>query len=511
MGPGRSCWMGRPRWPACLRRSFSPLPAYFLCLASARVPLADAESTSTGTVHRFTIDSAAHDRYGLSYPATFVFEVPPGPPTLRAYKLPEWTAIPTRDPSEVYSGVEAARFDMDAGRALVSAAFPADSDTLMLGFVDERFGTLVSATYDSMARYYDDSQAVVVLTADDWQEHDQWAFAAACDACQARKLWFTAGICTAGMAGPPGGGPPDWSLIQQEIDQGFVEPASHSRHHLYPPYNLMQWGVQSSYEEEIIGSRDDILGHLHLPPLNRRGAAEYLYTWIEPFGVIDHTARLMVGANGYLADRQSVYSRWFASWHETYGLYPVAGTAWIDTLTVPGPMNALFDWILYEGSIYIMMCHPRVIDWQAGPVLEHLDYLAHRPEVWYVGLGHLYAYHVLQDRNLLAHEALTTTGADAGAPDLPPVLALWNPVPNPAVARAEIPFELAAAGDVRLAVYDVSGRMVRGLLAGPRSRGLQTAIWDARDERGRSVPAGVYFIRLESGGEVRIRRLTCAR
>jgi flagellar hook assembly protein FlgD len=46
-------------------------------------------------------------------------------------------------------------------------------------------------------------------------------------------------------------------------------------------------------------------------------------------------------------------------------------------------------------------------------------------------------------------------------------------------------------------IYDASGRMVRELsLIHNRS----FAVWDARDQSGRVVAPGVYFVQLKAGG-----------
>jgi flagellar hook assembly protein FlgD len=72
--------------------------------------------------------------------------------------------------------------------------------------------------------------------------------------------------------------------------------------------------------------------------------------------------------------------------------------------------------------------------------------------------------------------------------------------PNPFADATAVRFELARAGDVRLAVYDVRGRLVRafdhrGLLAGTHA-----IEWDGRDRRGTRVPAGVYLYEIASPG-----------
>jgi hypothetical protein len=59
-----------------------------------------------------------------------------------------------------------------------------------------------------------------------------------------------------------------------------------------------------------------------------------------------------------------------------------------------------------------------------------------------------------------------------------------------------------AAGrfDVTLAVYDVSGRLVRRLLAGRRDPGEYAAEWNGLDEQGVEVSSSVYYYRLSVGG-----------
>lgn len=90
-------------------------------------------------------------------------------------------------------------------------------------------------------------------------------------------------------------------------------------------------------------------------------------------------------------------------------------------------------------------------------------------------------------------------------------LARMRALPNPFVAETELKFELARAGDVRIRVFDASGRLVRVLKTGDMDRGSHTAIWNGRDDDGRSVARGVYYARLESGGVSETRKLVFLR
>jgi hypothetical protein len=77
--------------------------------------------------------------------------------------------------------------------------------------------------------------------------------------------------------------------------------------------------------------------------------------------------------------------------------------------------------------------------------------------------------------------------------------ALGRPSPNPFQGRASFQYSLAAPGPVRLEVYDLRGRRVRVLDDEIRPAGRYTMHWDGRDDRGRGLASGVYFLRLRAG------------
>ena len=85
------------------------------------------------------------------------------------------------------------------------------------------------------------------------------------------------------------------------------------------------------------------------------------------------------------------------------------------------------------------------------------------------------------------------------APDSPVPL-LRAPEPNPFRDRTEVRFSLPAAAESRLAVFDVTGRRVRELAMGVLATGEHRVVWDGRDDAGRLVGTGSYFLRLETAG-----------
>jgi hypothetical protein len=83
--------------------------------------------------------------------------------------------------------------------------------------------------------------------------------------------------------------------------------------------------------------------------------------------------------------------------------------------------------------------------------------------------------------------------------------------PNPFRGATSMRFALPRDADVSLAVYDATGRHVRTLLSGRRAAGALDVTWDGRDEGGRRVAAGTYFVRATSGGESASAKVTVLR
>lgn len=95
-------------------------------------------------------------------------------------------------------------------------------------------------------------------------------------------------------------------------------------------------------------------------------------------------------------------------------------------------------------------------------------------------------------------ERAASAGLDqAAGPGAAGNLRLDAPEPNPAAGTVWIGYVLDAPAQVRLGVYDSAGRRVRMLRDGESVQHGRME-WDLRDEGGRAVSAGVYFLRMEA-------------
>jgi hypothetical protein len=92
----------------------------------------------------------------------------------------------------------------------------------------------------------------------------------------------------------------------------------------------------------------------------------------------------------------------------------------------------------------------------------------------------------------------------------PPMLRLGMPFPNPAPRGATVPLVMERAGRVRVAVYDVQGRLRQLLHDGPLTAGSHQLAWNGRDAGGRRLAAGTYFLRLDGAAASSQRKIIVA-
>ncbi len=78
-------------------------------------------------------------------------------------------------------------------------------------------------------------------------------------------------------------------------------------------------------------------------------------------------------------------------------------------------------------------------------------------------------------------------------------------------SSATISYHAGVGSSVRLRVYDIGGRLIRTLVDGDASQNSCDVVWDGRADGGHRVGTGVYFVRLEAGGEVRTEKIAVVR
>lgn len=86
----------------------------------------------------------------------------------------------------------------------------------------------------------------------------------------------------------------------------------------------------------------------------------------------------------------------------------------------------------------------------------------------------------------------------ADASVTPPAIGIHRVSPNPFRPQTTISFGVVNAGFTRMTVFDVGGRHVAELVRSSVPAGTHTVTWDGRDDQGRDIGAGVFYLRLRT-------------
>jgi len=92
-----------------------------------------------------------------------------------------------------------------------------------------------------------------------------------------------------------------------------------------------------------------------------------------------------------------------------------------------------------------------------------------------------------------------STGVDEAGPD-PGRLAL-SMQPNPLVGPARVSFRLETPQPVELRIFDIHGELVRRFTLDHAPAGRNEVLWDGRDNAGREISIGAYWLRLRAGAD----------
>ena len=490
---------------------------YFIFIIFGYASLLSAQSIAKLSINisssnelMIAVQSACHQQYGLAYPITYQLGFAANLSGLIAKEKHStnegWIQISEKHSGDLYNAIEAARFDYNAHIAYVSVAFNKNSDSLFIELVDN-IGNPVAFTYNGISKYYDNRKAVVTSSSDDWSDWLAPDISPLMYMFRSRGLYLTAGIIT----DPQFCTNVTWNPLQQELDSGYVEAASHSRTHPYTPY--------TDPVGEIIGSAQDIRSNLSLPPLFSYNSSEFVYTWIAPYGDYDHTVDSLLGTSGYLAarlysnldttsPRDYVYGdSTLTDWNDTTNhFYPFNPTvelgapSWGGGDTSLTSLNGLFDAILAKGDVYHLMFHPQVIisDTNKGYLVNHLDYISGHSNVWYVNLGHLYLYHLIEEANI----GNTVTGVAVNSNKITSSYKLSQNYPNPFNPATTINYSVPKSGLVTIKVYDILGREVQTLVNEVKIAGEYNVKFNAGN-----LGSGIYFYTINAGNFHQTRKM----
>jgi hypothetical protein len=82
---------------------------------------------------------------------------------------------------------------------------------------------------------------------------------------------------------------------------------------------------------------------------------------------------------------------------------------------------------------------------------------------------------------------------------LPITYKLYNAYPNPFNPKTTLHYDLPEDAMVNITIYDMMGRVVNTLVNGSQTAGYKSIQWNATNNIGQPVSAGLYLYSIEAG------------
>jgi hypothetical protein len=93
------------------------------------------------------------------------------------------------------------------------------------------------------------------------------------------------------------------------------------------------------------------------------------------------------------------------------------------------------------------------------------------------------------------------------SPVLPATEFLLTNYPNPFNPQTTIAYQLKSPGNVKLAIYNTKGQLVKELLHENQTAGPHSVFWDGRDNLGKKVSSGILFYKLNVGSYSQTKKM----
>lgn len=101
----------------------------------------------------------------------------------------------------------------------------------------------------------------------------------------------------------------------------------------------------------------------------------------------------------------------------------------------------------------------------------------------------------------------TELTVDNHSVNVPNEFALSQNYPNPFNPTTQIMFKIGEAGNVKMNIYDIRGRLVQTLVNEHKPAGVHTVKWNGRNQFGNLVSTGIYFYNIEMGSYRETKRM----
>ena len=90
---------------------------------------------------------------------------------------------------------------------------------------------------------------------------------------------------------------------------------------------------------------------------------------------------------------------------------------------------------------------------------------------------------------------------------MPEKFTLHQNYPNPFTPVTTLRYDLPENGNVNITIYDMLGRQVKTLINQNQDAGYRSVVWNATNNYGEPVSAGIYLYQIQSGEYMQTKKM----
>ncbi len=126
-----------------------------------------------------------------------------------------------------------------------------------------------------------------------------------------------------------------------------------------------------------------------------------------------------------------------------------------------------------------------------------------------ISFNSVYSIFVITNTNATTatYNYVTTFVANEDNTQSAPAVSTLNCYPNPFSSTVNINYSLKNTGHTTLNIYNTKGQLVRKLIDESKSANQYEATWSGDSDADKSLPSGIYFIRLQNGSETKVQKV----
>jgi hypothetical protein len=113
----------------------------------------------------------------------------------------------------------------------------------------------------------------------------------------------------------------------------------------------------------------------------------------------------------------------------------------------------------------------------------------------------------VNDKTYIYSTSALTSSAKISKDDIPNNYKLSQNYPNPFNPSTTIEYEISKPENVKINIYDVTGRLLKEIVNEQRNTGKYSIVWNGKDSSGNTVASGNYFYQIISGDFVQAKKM----